>query len=475
MAQENLRVSKNFQDQTIGRLTSGYRINSSGDDAAGLAIANKYRSDVAELNQGVRNANDGVSQLQIVDGGLNNISKELDRLKTLATQAVSGTFTGSRATLNNEYQTILGEVTRQATNIGLNAGGSLNNKLNVYIGGGTNQSNAQVSIDLSGAANAVDTTSLGIATTNLLGGGVSLSGNTQRLDAPGATFVVGTAGTDDQSFSFNVFANGTSQAVTAKVSASAGGTSLSSALSSLNGTLNSYGINADVDSNGQLQFSGAVAFTVKDNGSAAGTSLLTNSTGTATNTSNYTIDGQSTYAAANQTLTFQTSSGQKTVALTSSDSLAGAVAKINQQTSSSGVYAVLNSAGTGISFQGASSFSVNASAAGAFAAAGNQSSTAPTSGSSTNAASALSAINNAVQNLGLVQGRVGSGQNELQYAVNLAQSQISNFSAAESRIRDADVAAEAANLTKAQVLQQASIAAMAQANSAPQSVLKLLG
>jgi flagellin len=69
---------------------------------------------------------------------------------------------------------------------------------------------------------------------------------------------------------------------------------------------------------------------------------------------------------------------------------------------------------------------------------------------------------------------VGAGQNDLHYAVKLAQSQIANFSAAEARIRDADVAAEAANLTKAQVLQQASMAAMAQANSAPQSVLSLL-
>ena len=96
VAQENLRVNSDFQSQTIQRLTSGYRINSSGDDAAGLAIANKFRSDTAELTQGVRNANDGISQLQIIDGGMNNISKMLDRLKTLATQSASATFTGDR-------------------------------------------------------------------------------------------------------------------------------------------------------------------------------------------------------------------------------------------------------------------------------------------------------------------------------------------------------------------------------------------
>ena len=88
--------------------------------------------------------------------------------------------------------------------------------------------------------------------------------------------------------------------------------------------------------------------------------------------------------------------------------------------------------------------------------------------------SALTALQTAFSNLGLVQGVVGAGANKLNFAVNLSQSQITNYSAEASGIRDADVAAEAANLTKAQVLQQASIAALAQANSAPQAVLSLL-
>ena len=94
--------------------------------------------------------------------------------------------------------------------------------------------------------------------------------------------------------------------------------------------------------------------------------------------------------------------------------------------------------------------------------------------SSAGALQAVAAIASAITVLGSAQAAVGKGQNQLNYAIGLAQSQISNFSAAESRIRDADVAAEAANLTKAQVLQQASMAAMAQANSAPQAVLSLL-
>ena len=91
-----------------------------------------------------------------------------------------------------------------------------------------------------------------------------------------------------------------------------------------------------------------------------------------------------------------------------------------------------------------------------------------------NATAAITSINNALLQLGQVQAAVGAGENKLQYAINLANSQMTNFSSAESQIRDADVATEAANLSKAQVLEQASVAAMAQANSAPQTLLKLL-
>mgnify|MGYP003352105671 CR=1 FL=1 len=95
-SQEYLRQTSESQAKTIGRVTSGLRIQSSGDDAAGLSIANTFRSDQAVLSQGIRNANDGLSTLQTIDGGINNISKLLDRARTLATQSASGTFSGSR-------------------------------------------------------------------------------------------------------------------------------------------------------------------------------------------------------------------------------------------------------------------------------------------------------------------------------------------------------------------------------------------
>src|SRR5579864_5893402 len=136
-AQNYLRINSDFQSKTINRVTSGLRIVSSGDDAAGLAVANGYRSDVAVLTQGVQNANQGMSQLQIADGGLSNISQLLDRARTLATESASGAFTGDRGVLNSEFQSVIQEVDRQAQAIGLNQGGQFATKLNVFVGGGT--------------------------------------------------------------------------------------------------------------------------------------------------------------------------------------------------------------------------------------------------------------------------------------------------------------------------------------------------
>ncbi len=113
-AQANLSQTSSSLNRTLTRLSSGLRINYSGDDAAGLGVANGYRSDLATLNQGIMNANDGLSSLQIKDSALNNVSQLLDRLSTLATQAASGSTTdASRTILNSEFQDVLSEINRE--------------------------------------------------------------------------------------------------------------------------------------------------------------------------------------------------------------------------------------------------------------------------------------------------------------------------------------------------------------------------
>lgn len=179
VAQQNLNTNSAFESKTIQQLTSGYRINSSADDAAGLAIANGFRSTESELTQGVQNANNGISTLQIVDGGMNNISQMLDTLRTLATQSASGTFTGDRGVLNNQFQSLLTEVDREAQSIGLNTGGEFQKSLSVYIGGGSTDTgalstaNGTVNVDLSGSA--VDTQALGLKGMQVVAGSTDLS------------------------------------------------------------------------------------------------------------------------------------------------------------------------------------------------------------------------------------------------------------------------------------------------------------
>ncbi len=120
-ATANLQGTQVGLNKALGRLSSGYRINYSGDDAAGLAVANDYRNKVTILNQGIRNANDGMSKLQIKDGALSNISTLLDRLATLATQAGSSSNGVDISKLSDEYGKIIEEIDREATVAGLDA------------------------------------------------------------------------------------------------------------------------------------------------------------------------------------------------------------------------------------------------------------------------------------------------------------------------------------------------------------------
>ncbi len=495
MAQENLSVNQLFESRTIQRLTSGFRINSSGDDAAGLAVANQYRADIAELTQGVQNASNGLTQLQIVDGGLNNISQMLDRMKTLAAESASGTFTGDRATLNTEYQKLITEITRQASNINLNAGGSFNTNLNVYIGGGRTSNLAgstQVNVDLSGSSNAVDAVSLGLNNTSVIGGGTDFAGNTvNNLSNPNVVFNQ-TATSGSTSFAIDYAdASGNVQSKTVTVNASLTGETGTQFVSDLNSAISAAGISgigAQIGTNGQLQFTGGnlLQVTESDTGLVASTNVVT-SNATLLNAGNYqTGGGTLTAFTGNETQAITVTAGGinyvTTLDATTGDTATHAVTALNAALAGSGVYAVQTPTGT-IALEGPSSFTVSTAAsagtgAGSLfqATAGAVAVNAPTNSATStgNALNAITAIDSAVGALGLVQGKVGTGENTLQYAIQLAQSQISSFSGAQSSIRDADVAAEAANLSKAQVLAQASVAALVQANAMPQAVLALL-
>jgi flagellin len=511
-AQQNLSVNSAFQARTIQRLTSGYRINSAGDDAAGMAVANQLRNNVAELTQGVQNGNNGVAQLQIVDGGLTNVSNILDRLKTLATESASSTFTGNRSTLNNEYQSLLGEIDRQASNINLNTGGSFESQLKVYLGGaGSANSNALVNVDLTNSA--VDTQGLALQGTSVLGGGTGFANNNVNLSNSMSTFDKGAGGNVGESFLISyVDANGTAQQQNVSIQSTAAGYSGTAFVAAINSAMAGLatpitGITAQIGGDGTLQFVGSGPFTVQHTANNAPTqaAVAAGATQFLTNESDYNVSGAFTdfnesggtvTTSQSEVATFTTGGKDYNVTLTSdatdqahyAPNVATAIAVINQQLVGSGVKAIADQGGN-ISFQSSNSFTIaEGFTAGATsdtavftgslfgATNGNVAVTAADSATSAtgNALNAINSITAALAALGVVQGKVGAGENQLNYGISLAQSQITNFDSAQSQIRDTDVAAEAANLSKAQVLQQASIAAMAQANSAPQQVLALL-
>ncbi len=157
-AQSNLQSTNMGLSKALSRLSSGFRINTSGDDAAGLAVANAYRNDIAIMNQGIRNANDGLSKLQIKDSALANIATILDRMATLATQAASNSNGVDPSKLASEFQTLAGEIDREAAVAGLGTAGSFS----VFVSSESTAGNSSIS-DSSIAA--VTANALGITVT----------------------------------------------------------------------------------------------------------------------------------------------------------------------------------------------------------------------------------------------------------------------------------------------------------------------
>jgi flagellin len=156
-AQSNLQNTSMGLNKALSRLSSGFRINNSGDDAAGLAVANSYRNDVAILSQGIRNSNDALSKLQIRDSATGNIATILDRMATLATQAASSSNGVDISKLSSEFNTLTLEIDREAAVASMTATATFS----VFVSSETTVSNGGIS----GSIGGVESADLGISTT----------------------------------------------------------------------------------------------------------------------------------------------------------------------------------------------------------------------------------------------------------------------------------------------------------------------
>jgi flagellin len=347
-AYRNLAVTSAALERQITKLSSGYRINRSGDDAAGMAIANKLRAESRSLQQASRNAAQGISMLQIADGAVNTVSGILDRMKELASAANSASIGTQLDKLDSEFQQLISEIGRIAATTKYQGSALVNGTLGNTVDAASTYS-GQVTLTGAEAGTYTFASAGGVATLSF-GAGATL--RTQAVSMPAG------AGT----YNFDTFG--------ITVTNSAG-----------------YAVNG-VDTQTIVVTGTAVEFMVSSSGSYASDDLVT-------------------------------------------------LNQVNLTTSNLGL--------TGLSLL-----------------------------SSDNAQSALSAIDSAIDKVNQAIGTIGAAQSRMEFAAANVATITQNVIAAESTIRDADMALESTSFTKYQILQQAGTAMLAQANVSAQSVLDLL-
>ena len=379
-AYKNLTASGSVLDKQIAKLSSGFRINRAGDDAAGLSIANKLRSEGRSLMMASRNATQAGSVLNIADGAVNVLSTVLDRMKELATQAASANLsTTDRSKVQAEHASLLVEVDRivnstqyqGATLLGGGYGTQVASSTGALISGGS----------IGGSANAT-------ASTIVLANAKASTTYTLALASGATTGAIASATLTDQSGNSQTVQYISTTAATAGVGGAPGAQTLN--FSALGVTISSTFID-----------------------------------GSAANGTGGTIVSTAAAAASFQIGSDASSNSQIGIALGN-----------------------VTAAGLGISTTALST--------------------------SASALTALTTINTAIDTLNTTIGTIGAAQNRLEFAQTNLTSIIQNVTAAESVIRDADMAYEMTVFTKTQILQQAGTAMLAQANQLPQGILTLL-
>jgi flagellin len=377
-AQRNLTTSGGQMATSLQRLSSGLRINSAKDDAAGLAISSRMTTQINGLNQAARNANDGISLAQTTEGALQEVTNNLQRIRELAVQSANATNSdGDRTALDQEVQQRLAEIQRIASQTSFNG--------RKVLDGSFGSASFQV------GANVGETISVGLNTsmkTDAIGAVAHTEGDIDLTDAEiaspfftgGSTGVAGTAATVSLAAGdFTITVDSVDYDVEGDF------TTVDGLVSAINAT--GSGVSAYLDDSGQLVLSSQVDFDVA---SASGATDVGITAGT--------------YEVADDT-----------------DFL-----------------------------------------------------TEVTVDTASNANDAIMRIDSALGAVSDLRGTLGAIQNRFESTINSLQSVSENLAASRSRILDTDFAAETAALTRAQILQQAGTAMVAQANSVPQNVLSLL-
>jgi len=481
-AQRNLSTSQSALNTSLQRLSSGLRINSAKDDAAGLAISERLSSQIGGLNQATRNANDGISLAQTAEGALTQIGSNLQRIRDLAVQSANASNSVTdRAALNNEASQLISEINRVASNTNFNGVNLLDGSFaaQTFQVGANGTSNDQISIASIasakssalgvGASSSYSTTVAGagaVTTTALAAGNLSING-----------FQVGASAADGVSFS-NSNASGIAKAAAINaVSGSTGvtatvgkttvsGTASTSATAIASGdiTINGVNLGALNASTSGAQRGAQVAAAVNAISTQTGvTATFDTSTGAVALAA---ADGRNITVTASTNADAAAANTGITVSATGATDIATSTLSLSS-TSSAGI-TLANGTGTGLT---AANLTGGFTSATTTVGAGVSSLDLTTAAGAT---AALTTIDAALQSINTSRASLGAYQNRFSSAVSSLQTTSENLTASRSRIRDADFASETATLTRGQVLQQAGTAILAQANALPQGVLALL-
>ena len=495
--QRALNTSQNALQTSLQRLSSGLRINSAKDDAAGLSIANRMTSQIRGINQAIRNANDGVSLAQTAEGALAESTNILQRVRELAVQSANATNSaGDRQALQSEVNQLKTELSRIAETTSFNGlnilDGTYQNQ--VYQVGAESGSANTISVSIRGsstsdlgnfsniAMNATDSEGTGATSAPLAD--VATAGNTTNHTVEAQTLTIGSS---SGTATVSVTDGASAETIATAINNSTGTTGVS-VTAETSATLNTLSANGTVTfsivtGTGTATISAAVTTTDLSNlvaevnnftgttGVAAtesgGVLTLTQSSGKDIGIENFTHSGD-----AAETIVF-TGSTETTGA-----TLTGATGGTAAATDSAIAVGELTFS-SAVAFSVESDVAVGAGSILNVAAATNVSSTLSALSSvdistSSGATAALAILDQSLAGVSSIRAELGAIQNRFLATISNLSSVSENVSAARGRIQDADFAMETAELSRTQILQQAGIAMLSQANAQPQNVLSLL-
>lgn len=465
-AQRSLVSSQGSLSQALQRLSSGLRINSAADDAAGLAISNQFTTQINGTNQAVHNANDAISEAQTAGGALSTLTDNLQSIRTLAVESANGSNSASdRAALDQEVQQQIAEITRIASQTSFNG----QNVLDGSSGVTTYQVGANVGNTISiNLAQGVRADQIGqyATSTNAVSGTALATGDLslQVGNGPVVSVAASVAGTGNQG------QTATSAYAVAQAINSAGITGLTATATTSTAADTFTTVTGGVAGTYALSINGINVFGTGGEAVGVGATVTQSQVQTAINA-----------VSAQTGVTASADSTGKLVLTAADGSDITAVQTIGGAATGAGAGALTTTATVGnLTVSAASAITV------AGATPGNAGLTAGTIAASTGllstqnvltvagANSTIHSIDSALATVSSFQSQLGAIQNRFTSTVSNLQATSQNLTSSRSTIQDADFAAETAKLTQSQVLQQAGISVLAQANQEPQLILKLL-